>query len=65
MWTRLAAASRSGVPPVTHAGVVGQVWRGGSGRQVSLARALAGIDVVPLDDALARAAGVPLDIVTA
>ena len=46
--------------PVTHGGVVGQVWRGGSGRQANLARVLPGIDVRPLDDALGRRAGVLL-----
>ena len=40
------------------AGVVGQVWRDGS-RQARLARLLGSdvIDIVPLDDARARAAG--------
>jgi hypothetical protein len=40
------------------AGVVGQVWRDGS-RQARLARLLGSdlIDIVPLDDATARAAG--------
>jgi PIN domain-containing protein len=40
------------------AGVVGQVWRDGK-RQVRLVRLLASrvVDVVPLDDAAARAAG--------
>jgi hypothetical protein len=46
--------------PVTHGGVVGQVWRGGSGRQANLARLLPGIDVRPLDDTLGRRAGVLL-----
>lgn len=41
----------------THGGVVGQVWRGGHGRQAGLARLLAGVDVVPLDDQLGRRAG--------
>jgi hypothetical protein len=48
---------RSGRVPVTHGGVVGQVWRGGSGRQAPVARLLAGVDVVPLDDLLGRRAG--------
>jgi len=46
--------------PLTHGGVIGQVWRGGSGRQATLARLLPGIDVRPLDDALGRRAGVLL-----
>lgn len=45
---------------VTHGGVVGQVWRGGSGRQATLARLLPAVAVHPLDDALARRAGVLL-----
>ncbi len=50
----------AGRTPVTHGGVVGQVWRGGTGRQANLARALAGVETVPLDDALGRRAGVLL-----
>jgi hypothetical protein len=42
--------------PITHGGVVGQVWRGG-GRQASLARLLPGLDVVALDADLGRRAG--------
>ncbi len=34
--------------PVTHGGVVAQVWRGGAGRQAEVARLLAGVDVKPL-----------------
>lgn len=49
-------------PPVTHGGVVGQVWRGGTGRQVSLARSLGGVEVRPLDGALGRRAGVLLGL---
>lgn len=41
----------------SHGGVVGQTWRAGGARQALLAKALAGIDVRPLDDALGRAAG--------
>jgi hypothetical protein len=47
----------AGRPPVTHGGVVGQVWRGGSGTQVPLARALKLVTVVPLGSALGRLAG--------
>jgi hypothetical protein len=47
----------SGRVPVTHGGVVGRVWRGGAGRQASLARLLRGCDVVALDETLGRSAG--------
>lgn len=56
MWVRLKAAELAGEPLLTHAGVVGQVWRGGP-RQARLAQALAGIEVRPLDEQLGRAAG--------
>jgi hypothetical protein len=49
-----------GRAPVTHGGVIGQVWRGGTGRQANLARLLPAVDVVPLDDELGRRAGVLL-----
>ncbi len=51
---------RAGDPPLTHGGVVGQVWRGGTGRQANLARLLAGVEVVAVDDGLGRRAGVLL-----
>ena len=56
MWTRLKAAQMAGDLPVTHAGVLGQVWRGGP-RQARLSQALAGVDVLPLDEPLGRSAG--------
>ena len=56
----LKAELLSGRTPVTHGGVVGQAWRGGSGRQANLARALAGLEIVALDDALGRRAGLLL-----
>ncbi len=56
MWIRLKAAQITGEVPVTHAGVVAQVWRG-SPRQAQLSRALRGIDVRAVDDRLGRAAG--------
>ena len=56
MWTRLKSVVLSGDIAVTHGGVLGQVWRGGP-RQARLAQALAGIEVRPLDEQLARAAG--------
>ena len=60
MWGRLRVALSDGVAPITHGGVVAQVWRGGAGRQIPLARALKGVRVVPLDGALGRRAGVLL-----
>jgi hypothetical protein len=51
---------RAGRAPLTHGGVIAQVWRGGSGRQVQLARLLPGVEVAALDDALGRRAGVLL-----
>lgn len=49
-----------GRSPRTHGGVVGQVWRGGAGRQAAVARLLPGTHVVPLDDGLGRRAGLLL-----
>lgn len=46
--------------PVTHGGVIGQVWRGGAGRQAGLSRLLPGVDVRALDDELGRRVGVLL-----
>ena len=54
---RLKAAHGAATPPVTHGGVVGQVWRGRGPRSALLARALEGIEVRGLDEALGRAAG--------
>ena len=42
--------------PVTHGGVVGQVWRGGK-RQERLAAFLRGVAVAPLDADLGRRSG--------
>jgi len=56
MWVRLKGLQNAGDVPVTHGGVVGQVWRGGP-RQARLASALAGIEVAPLDQRLGRLAG--------
>jgi len=57
MWRRLKSAHLSDTVPVSHGGVVGQAWRGKGARQALLAKALAGVHVRPLDDALGRAAG--------
>lgn len=56
MWIRLKTAQLAGQPPVTHAGVLGQAWRGGS-RSARLSQALEAIVVVPLDEPMGRAAG--------
>ena len=56
MWVRLKGAQAEGELPVTHAGVLGQVWRGGP-RQARLAQALAGIDLRSLDEPLGHAVG--------
>lgn len=47
----------AGRAPITHGGVVGQVWRSGSGRQANLARLLRGVEVRALDGTLGRQAG--------
>jgi hypothetical protein len=57
MWRRLKAMQLAGSVPTSHGGVVGQVWRGHGPRQALLAKALDGVDVRPLDDALGRVAG--------
>lgn len=49
-----------GRTPITHGGIVGQVWRGGAGRQAQLARLMPGLEIVALDDALGRRARVLL-----
>jgi hypothetical protein len=46
--------------PLTNGGVVAQVWRDGRGKQVLIARLLANVDVVPIDDRLGRHAGMLL-----
>jgi hypothetical protein len=49
-----------GRSPLTNGSVVAQVWRGGSGKQVPVAKLLASVDVVPVDDRLGRRAGLLL-----
>jgi hypothetical protein len=46
--------------PVTHGGVIAQVWRGGVGRQATVARLLAGVDVEALDFSFGKRAGLLL-----
>lgn len=50
----------AGRAPLTHGGVIGQVWRGGGGRQARLARALQGLDVRAIDLELGQRAGILL-----
>lgn len=57
MWRRFKLALGAGVVPVTHGGVIGQVWRGGGSRQARLAETIATVDVRSLDESLGRAAG--------
>lgn len=52
----IARERRAGRVPVTHGGVVGQVWRGDV-RQALVARLLAGTETAPLDEALGRRSG--------
>lgn len=61
MWVRLKAAHAGGEMPLTHAGVLGQVWRGDP-RQARLASALQGADVKALEETLGRSAGVLLGV---
>ncbi len=46
--------------PRSHGGVIGQVWRAGGRRQARLAMLLPALDILPLDEALGRRAGVLL-----
>jgi hypothetical protein len=57
MWRRLKSAHLAGDVPLSHGGIIGQAWRGRGPRHALLVRALAGLDVRPLDEALGRAAG--------
>lgn len=48
--------------PLSHGGVVAQIWRGGSGSQAEIARMLGGVDVRGLDEELGKKAGVLLGL---
>jgi hypothetical protein len=50
----------SGRVPLTNGAVIAQVWRGGNGRQVPVARLLDSVEVVPVDDVLGKRAGMLL-----
>ena len=57
MIARLLAAHEEDDELRTHPMVVAQVWRDARGRQTPLARLLASVDVVPIDDNLGRRSG--------
>jgi hypothetical protein len=57
MWRRLKSASLANEIPITHGGVVGQVWRGSGPRSALLAKALAGLEVRSIDENLGKRAG--------
>lgn len=46
--------------PLSHGGIVAQIWRGASGRQAEVARLLQGVDVRALDNELGKKAGLLL-----
>jgi predicted nucleic acid-binding protein len=54
---RLAAAQLNEVDLRTSAIVLGQIWRGGTGRQATIARLLAAVEVVPVDNSTGQATG--------
>jgi len=56
----IKAERRAGRPPISHGGVIAQVWRGGGGRQAEVARLLPGVDVIAVGEALGRRAGMLL-----
>lgn len=57
MAARLMAAQRDGLELRSNGAVIAQVWRDPSGRQATLARLLASVDVKPVDRRLGQSAG--------
>lgn len=57
---RVKFERRLGRAPLTNGAVVAQVWRGGHGGQVPVARLLASADIAPVDDLLGMRAGMLL-----
>jgi predicted nucleic acid-binding protein len=55
---RLLAAQRNGIDLRTSAIVLGQVWRGGGGKQTAISRMLASVEVLPVTTAVGQATGV-------
>jgi predicted nucleic acid-binding protein len=56
----LVAARDAGIPFATSANVVAQVWRNDRGRQAHLGRFLRSVSIQPVDDIMARQAGILL-----
>ena len=61
----IKAERLAGRAPLTHGGVVGQVWRGGRARQASIARLLPGVEVRALDEPFGKRVGVLLGVAKA
>jgi hypothetical protein len=56
----LKAAQKYSLSLRSNGGVVAEVWRGGTGNQVPLARLLAAVELLPIDGDVGRSAGVLL-----
>jgi predicted nucleic acid-binding protein len=56
----LVAARDAGIPFATSANVVAQVWRDERGRQAHLGRFLRSVSIQPVDNTMARQAGILL-----
>jgi predicted nucleic acid-binding protein len=56
----LVAARDAGIPFATSANVVAQVWRNERGRQAHLGRFLRSVSIQPVDNTMARQAGILL-----
>jgi hypothetical protein len=54
----LKAAQKNSLTLRSNGGVVAEVWRGGSGNQVPLARLLGAVELLPVDGDVGRSAGV-------
>ena len=50
----------AGRTPLTSGAVIGQIWRGGGGKQANIARLLHATEIAPLDDTLGRRVGMLL-----
>jgi hypothetical protein len=57
---KLRVAERNGLPLRTNGAVIAETWRDSGARQARLARLLKAVDVVAVDEALGRQAGMLL-----